>query len=250
MPDDYDLALAINAALKGYFGAKGQSGHICESADGVSFEVDQGCGWESLQRSVVESLAGTVQDGDVVVIADKVVALALDRVGPVELLSDPDPKTVPSEQLEALALRWDGLLPFPVSPIHLLLADQHGSDFSTLGTDDPNARAGELAKFVLERVGVRVDCVISDTDTGLDTRAPLIGMVTFVATPIGATAGVNLYEAMRCAAAAEFVRGHTRRVPVVVCRPAKRRRERGGIGLPRHYTGILNRAREESVAHA
>jgi len=71
----------------------------------------------------------------------------------------------------------------------------------------PRSGAGDLS-------GERRVCRCDRVGHGHRTRCPraLIGCVTIAATPLGATAGLNLYGAMRCATAAEFVRGHTRRV--------------------------------------
>jgi len=246
----WELAIAANAVVKGLLGSLGQSGHICASVDPRAGEVDTAAGWAATLERLVELAAPAVQAGDVVVVADKVVAAGLQRVGPRRVLSDPDPKTVPADRMPELASRWTGELGFEVTPQHLLLADELGTDRSTLGTDDPNGRAAEIAAAVADRAGLAVDAIISDTDTGLDTRTPLIGTVTLGATPIGATAGVNLYEAMRCAVAAEFARGHVKRIPVVVCRPAQRRAGRPGVGRPRDYAGFLAAAREPGLAHA
>ena len=61
------------------------------------------------------------------------------------------------------------------------------------------------------------DVVVSDTDTGTEVRETLIGCITVGATPLGATAGLVLYECMRVAAATELCRGFAwypdRRVP-------------------------------------
>ena len=235
--------------VKGLLGSMGESGHICASVEPTAGEVDTSAGWPA-------TLAGwsrtgpAVRAGDVVVVADKVVAAGLQRIGPRTVLSDPDPKTVPAAEMPELAGRWATELGFEVTPQHLLLADEFGTDQSTLGTDDPNGRAAEIAAAIGRRGGHRVDVIVSDTDTGLDTRTPIIGTVTFGATPIGATAGVNFYEAMRCAVAAEFARGHVRQIPVVVCRPAQRRAGRPGLGEPRDYGGFLAAARETALAHA
>jgi hypothetical protein len=119
-----------------------------------------------------------------------------------------------------------------------------------VGAADHNAACARLAAAITESGGKRVDVVVSDTDTGLDTRRPLIGTLTIAATPLGATAGLNLYEAMRCAVAAEFVRGHNRGIPVVLCIPAERRRGRPGVGLPRSYPGALDARREPGLTYA
>jgi hypothetical protein len=140
-------------------------------------------------------------------------------------------------------------LGFEVDPVHLLLADEYGNDRSVLGADDHNRRSSELAAAILEVTGVHVDVVISDTDTGIDTQTFLIGTLTIAATPLGATAGVTVYEAMRCAVAAEFTRGHTRRIPVVRCVPADRRRGRARIGLARSYPGVIDAFREGGLGY-
>ena len=246
----WELAIAANAVVKGLLGSMGQSGHICASVEATAGEVDTAAGWPATLDRLVELAGPAVRAGDVVVVADKVVAAGLQRIGPRTVLSDPDPKTVPAAEMPGLAERWAKELGFEVTPQHLLLADEFDADRSTLGTDDPNGRAAEIAAAVGRRCGVPVDVVVSDTDTGLDTRTPLIGTVTLGATPIGATAGLNLYEAMRCAVAAEFARGHVRRVPVVVCRPAQRRAGRPRIGEPRDYGGFLAADREPGLAHA
>jgi hypothetical protein len=246
----WELAVAMNAAVKGLLGSMGESGHICASVDPVVGYVETSGGWAQTLATLVERTAPEVRPGDVVVVADKVVAAGLGRVGPRAVLHEPDPKTVPNSELPALAARWAETLGFAVSPLHLLLADEFGTEQSTLGTDDPNGRCAELADAIAQSCGSRVDVIISDTDTGLDTRTPIIGTVTFGATPIGATAGVNFYEAMRCAVAAEFARGHARQIPVVLCRPAQRRAVRPGLGAHRGYDGFLAAAREKALAHA
>lgn len=246
----WELAVATNAALKGLLGAQCQSGHICARAVPVPIRLDLEKGWVQTKNAIAEALRGQVQRGDVLVVADKVIAAALGRIAPAEILSNPDPKTVGRDALPQLAARWERALGVPVKPVHLLLADEYGEDRATLGCDAPNRRAGELATAVREETGVAVDVVISDTDTGIDTRTPLIGTLTLGATPLGATRALNLYECMRCAVAAEFVRGHDRGIPVVRCVPAERRRQREDLGERRDYDGVLDASREPGIAHA
>lgn len=246
----WELALAVNAAFKGLLAIGGQSGHICASVNPMSTQLDLSAGWDLVQDQIATSLPAETKTGDVVVVADKIVAVALGRVGPRDVIQHPDPKTIPPDQLAALAEYWASQLTFPVEWYHLLLADEYLVDSASLGTDAPNERSAELARTIKRRRNLTVDVIISDTDTGLDVRRPLIGIITIAATPLGATAGVNLYEAMRCAVAAEFSRGHTRGIPVVVCVPAERRRSRPRTGEQRPYPGLLDIAREDHIAHA
>lgn len=246
----WQLALAVNAAFKGLLGASGQSGHICSRVIPVTTSLDLTAQWESVQYQIAMSLPDETSSGDVVVVADKIVAVALGRLAPRSIIKEPDPKTITVDRLPVLAKRWASELGFPVEPHHLLLADEYGDQQASLGADDHNKRSADLARTIGELRNLKVDVIISDTDTGLDIRQPLIGTVTLAATPLGATAGVNLYEAMRCAVAAEFARGHTRGIPIVVCVPAERRRERQNIGVPRIYPGLLDAKQEPTIAHA
>lgn len=246
----WELAIATNAAVKGLLGSMNQSGHICAGVTEVQGRLDVGSGEDALVEQIVDRLNDVVSDGDVVVLAEKIFAAAQGRIGPRSVLLSPDPKTVPTAELAELARRWEQRLGFEVKPIHLLLADEYEDDKATLGADDHNGICANLAKAIEAILSRCVDVVISDTDTGLDIRHPLIGTLTIGATPIGATAGLTLYEAMRCACAAEFARGHNRLIPIVVCRPAARRSQREAIGEHRGYAGALNAAKEPGIAHA
>ena len=246
----WELAIATNAAVKGLLGSMNQSGHICARVTEVEGLLDVQSGQDSLVGQIVDRLNDVVSDGDVVVLAEKIFAAAQGRIGPRSVLLSPDPKTVPTEELPELAGRWEEWLGFEVKPIHLLLADEYEDDKATLGADDHNGVCANVAKSIEATLSRCVDVVISDTDTGLDIRHPLIGTLTIGASPIGATAGLTLYEAMRCACAAEFVRGHNRLIPIVVCRPAARRSRREGMGEHRGYAGALNAMKEPGIAHA
>ncbi|MFZ1617772.1 MAG: hypothetical protein WAT41_10525 [Flavobacteriales bacterium] len=250
--DDYfwQLALAVNAAFKGLLASSGQSGHICAKTLSVCQTMDLSIGWEYLMQQIIEALPEDTSSGDVIVIPDKIVAISLKRIGPRSIILEPDPKTIDAVERSALAEIWSLKLGFQVDPKHLLLADEYGEDLVTLGVDNHNQRCYELASNIKKQLGLVVDVIISDTDTGLDVREPLIGTVTIAATPLGATNGVNIYEAMRCAVAAEFVRGHSRNIPIVICIPADRRRNRKGIGDSRTYSGMLDANRETFIAHA
>jgi len=246
----WELAIAVNAAVKGLLGSLGESGHICARVEAPEQWLRLDDGWPATRSAVVDGVADHLQDGDVVVVADKILAVSLGRLTDRSVLLTPDPKTIPVQERRELAAALEQRLGMPVSDLHLLIADEHADDQASLGTDEPNARAAELAAAVRERTGFAVDVVISDTDTGLDVRWPLIGTLTIGATPIGATAGLNLYEAMRCAVAAEFARGHRRGIPAVVCKPADRRRRRDLTGLARDYPGFLHIDREGGLTHA
>lgn len=252
----WELAIATNAAIKGLLGSMGQSGHVCERTIPIAVALQPHLGERSLLHDIADAIENSrqLEAGDVIVLPDKLFSIAEARIAPREILTDPDPKTVDATKRAELALEWTRRLKFKVEPLHLLIADQYvtpdGQKMATLGSLDHNQSAHRASQAVAERTNRIVDVIISDTDTGLDVRYPLIGTITIGATPLGATAGLNLYEAMRCACAAEFERGHTRRVPIVLCRPAERRRQRAGIGRHRGYGGALHITRESGLTYA
>lgn len=246
----WQLSIAVNAAFKGLLGSMGQSGHICSKVLFVKKKMDIENGWENLMHQIIAALPSKTKDGDVIVIPDKIVAVSLKRTGPREIILSPDPKTVAVTKRIQIAKKWSKKLGFSITQKQLLLADEYKTDLVSLGVDDHNLRCFDLAELIWELKGIKVDVIISDTDTGLDVREPLIGTITIAASPLGATKGVNLYEAMRCAVAAEFVRGHNKMIPIVICIPAQRRKARPGIGKKRSYPGLLDVAKENSIAHA
>ncbi|WP_431936239.1 hypothetical protein [Micromonospora sp. RP3T] len=252
-PTGWEIAVAVNAVVKGLLGAMGQSGHVCREAIPVQVGLDTEAGYPAVLAQAVDALRDRVRPGDAVVIADKVLAAAQGRICSADVLDSPDPKTVDESTRVTLARSWQERSGMPVTALHLLLADEytHPSQGrrAVLGCADHNAAAHDLARAIRSELGVVVDVVVSDTDTGIDVRRPLIGTVTFGATPLGATAGLTLYECMRCACAAEFVRGHDRLIPLVICRPADRCADRRQMGLHRGYGGVLDRDREGGLTY-
>jgi hypothetical protein len=252
----WELAIAVNAMAKGLLGSMGESGHVCQRAIPLARRLEPEAGMDVLLDAFADlaGSSGELQAGDVLVVPDKLLSIAQGRIGPRELLVDPDPKTVDADRRAELAERWSAECGFPITPFELLLADEYrtpgGDARCTVGARDHNGCAHALAGRVRERAGLTVDVVVSDTDTGLDVREPLIGTLTIGATPLGATAGLTLYEAMRCACAAEFTRGHARGVPVVVCRPAARCSRRPGCGEFRGYHGALHARHEPGLTYA
>lgn len=246
----WELSLAINAAFKGLLGSMGQSGHICNHTTHISHILDLSVGWtQTIQNLVDLILAKGVEAGDVIVIPDKIVAVSQKRIGPRTMITDPDPKKIHPDQLDKLAQQYQETLGFRLDRLHLLIADEYGDDLACFGAEDHNRAAFQLAEAITQKSGLPIDVIISDTDTGLDVKSPLIGSVTIGATPLGATQGVNLYESMRCAVAAEFVRGHDKYIPVVICKPADRCRKRPGMGEKRTYSGALHIAKEGQLTY-
>lgn len=249
-----EIAQAANAVVKGFMGSLGESGQVTESVLGVPVELHCDRGYAALIDQIVSALNGmSLENGDIVVVSEKVIAQAQGRVFPADLLLANDPKTVDRVGRDDALSQVAQHVP-DVTSTDLLLADMPQGDnhdaMATAGVRDANTVAYELSQALSERAGVCCDVVISDTDTGLDVREQIIGCWTLGATPLGATAGLVIYECMRVANAAEFVRGAHRRIPIVLCKPHMRRRRRNGTGEHRGYSGFLDARRERLIGFA
>lgn len=249
-----DFALAVNAVVKGYMGAIGQSGNITVAVIPVSVKLDCYSGEQALIEEIVQSLDNQeLRNGDVVVSCEKIFAIAQGRLFPRELLERVDPKTCDRAGRAELLRLVREYVP-DADDSDLICADFASTPgarpMATAGVRNPNEVAARLSRRIRERLGVTCDTVISDTDTGLDVREMLIGTITLGATPLGATAGLVLYECMRVANAAEFCRGTDRNIPLVICRPHERRVNRTGLGEFRGYHGRLDARREALMAYA
>jgi hypothetical protein len=90
----WKIALAVNASFKGLLGSMGESGHICAYTKSVEADLDLEAGWNRVLSDLVALARPMVEDGDVLVVADKVVAASLGRTTDGIILTNPDPKTV------------------------------------------------------------------------------------------------------------------------------------------------------------
>lgn len=251
----WEIAIAVNAALKGLLGHLGQSGHVCQRTAPIVQWLDTQHGTAGFVASCANAIrAAGVIDGDVVVVAEKPLALAQGRVAPRTVFEGLDPKKLDGDGRARLAQRVSEQTDLVVDGDELIRADWYvdaaGIPSVTLGSIEQNEFCAAVAAAVAIDGGPSIDVVVSDTDTGLDVRMPIIGTLTLGATPLGSTAGLTLYETMRCAVAAEFTRGHDLGIGIVWCTPADRCRDREGRGQPRGYGGMLDRNREAGLTYA
>jgi F420-0:gamma-glutamyl ligase len=247
------LAQAVNTTFKGLVAVEGQGGHIAKSVIPIKTRLQPESGEESLLGEIVESLSSAdLRDGDVVVVSESLFAIAQGRLFPLKILYECDPKTTDDAGREIALARIQEFVP-DTDMADLLCADalpEQSPPMATAGMRDPNGVAFDLAERLRNGLGRRCDIVISDTDTGLEVRKMLIGCITIGSTPLGATGGLVLYECMRVASAAEFCRGASRGIPVVICRPHQRRAARPNIGQPRGYAGRLSFERERLIGYS
>jgi F420-0:gamma-glutamyl ligase len=248
-----EMFQAVNAAFKGLMGYFGEGGQIVKELIPVEHELHPENGVDALTREIVASLAAhDVKNGDVVVVSEKLIAIAQGRLFPLELLYANDPKTTDRDGRADLLKEVAQYVPDVVDSDLLLadaLAEWPEGPMATCGVRDANTVAFVISQAIKEQLGSVCDVVISDTDTGAEIREQVIGCTTIGATPLGATGGLVLYECMRVACAAEFARGSSRGIPIVVCRPHERHRERTGLGRER-YPGMLDARRERLIGFA
>jgi F420-0:gamma-glutamyl ligase len=248
-----ELFQAVNAAFKGVMGALGEGGQIAKEVIPLACQLHPEKGLQELMVEIRAALEGAgLQEGDVVVISEKLFAIAQGRLFPLSLLYAQDPKMTDREGRRDMLPAIAEHVP-DIEETDLLLADAlpdwPDEPMATAGVRDPNGIAYEISQTIKEASGVRCDVVISDTDTGAEIRETVIGCPTVGATPIGATGGLVLYECMRVAMAAEFARGSSRGIPIVICRPHERHATRTGVAKHR-YPGMLDATRERLVGFA
>lgn len=192
----------------------------------------------------------TLRDGDVLVVAQKIVSKSEGRLREIEsitasdeakriaprLIAEPDPRMVQAVLDESVrVLRSDRVL--ITETRHGFVAANSGVDHSNVGAGtlallpvDPDASARRLRDDLIERTGARVGVIVSDTFgrpwrlgivnvalgvAGLPAVLDLRGTLDDAGQPLHATV---LAVADEIAASAGLVMGKTGRTPVVIVR--------------------------------
>ena len=192
----------------------------------------------------------TLRDGDVLVVAQKIVSKSEGRLREIEsitasdeakriaprLIAEPDPRMVQAVLDESVrVLRSDRVL--ITETRHGFVAANSGVDHSNVGAGtlallpvDPDASARRLREDLIERTGARVGVIVSDTFgrpwrlgivnvalgvAGLPAVLDLRGTLDDAGQPLHATV---LAVADEIAASAGLVMGKTGRTPVVIVR--------------------------------
>ena len=231
----------IGQCLKGLASALGAGSGITHTMVPVESPLLHS-GDDILVPSLVSEVADG-QDGDIVVVASKVVSLEQQRV--VRLAAAPDISTAERREILRCALSEEFL---DVDMRDVIMLDRSTVEFEyILGPADPNRAAHKFATRLMEQTGIHVDVVISDSAAGVSKGEALIGCPTFLSTPVGVTAGLSLLHAQRCASGAEIVRNTRPLHPFTVVRPeSSRSRSRALVGEFR-YEGFLDSRRESRL---
>ncbi|MFF2154417.1 coenzyme F420-0:L-glutamate ligase [Paenibacillus chitinolyticus] len=231
------LWMSTHAAYRSIQTLESQGGQVAASSANIVTNIARNSGIEEIAFSLQNH---KLEDGDIVVVADKAVAIAQGRIVSKKLLNELDPKFQNRKERIELAKRIYEHSGHAMSLKQTIMIDYLDNDEISLGANDHNSVCSKISSLISKKFGVQVDTVISDSDTGVDIGEPLIGIPTIGASPLGATSGLSLYEAMRVTAVGELSRGHNKGIPIVICRPSFRNKSRSNIGEARKYQGALH----------
>jgi F420-0:gamma-glutamyl ligase len=224
---DYDV---LNAVLRGIVSAHGSGGGITGEVIPVRTHLHI-VSYEQLVADVVKAVSHAgITDGDVLIITSSVIAHAQGRIVPAGAIPketgcrDRTPHLMSDTKRQEYARSISVTEQLACSALDVLLSDTallKGDERILLAPERPNDVAYDIASSLLRARSIRCDVVVKDSDAGTCGGA-IIGHSTLVATPLGATKGLSILDAMRVAAAAEVLMGKTNGIPLVLCRPANR----------------------------
>jgi hypothetical protein len=238
------LADIVNYSLKGVTAALGKGGKgITTVLVPISFHVEKNWIYKDFINAILST--NLLEEGDILVIPSKIIAILEKRFvygltikNYHKCISDLKfaIKNLKTKDKEPLTER-DLIGLDKIDPIRKI-----GARYPK----NPNQSAYRIAKLIQKKINVKVDVVISDSDSGGKKGIILIGCPTIIATPIGATRGVKLFYCMRTAVAAELIWNNVDNIPVVLIKPYQASRLRENIGKFR-YKGFLNANKEEDI---
>jgi hypothetical protein len=228
----------LGQVLKGMLAGLGIGNGLTTTARTIASELITR-GMDLPPSSVLNECAASA-DGDILVVASKVVAISESRVWyPKET---PPPLTMANIGTIMDSMTADGI---EADERDVVMLDHVApGPMWTLGLSNPNASAKRISNTIRTVTGKVLDVVISDSAAGVAKGGILVGCTTFVATAIGATAGVEFVQAQRCAAAAEVGRNAVDSSPFVLIHSDLNADRRPRIGGGR-YDGYLNAAAED-----
>lgn len=235
----------INYSLKGLTAALGKGEGITKFVRPISCHINM----DSKLPDLIEAIATTnlLRNGDVIVIPSKVISI-LEKRFVYGLTTENYQRCISDINFARKILKVPDKNP-------ITRKDQIGLDkidpekgIGVRYPKDPNFSCYTIAKNIKDKLGVKVDVVISDSDSGGMKGIVLIGCPSIIATPIGATKGLKLFYCMRVAVAAEATWNNVKNMPILLVQPPQNYavRFRKNIGELR-YKGFLNAKREKDV---
>lgn len=234
----------INYSLKGLTAALGKGGRgITTTLIPISFHVNENWEINDFVNAVVST--NLLKEGDIIVIPSKVIAL-LEKRFVYGVTIENYHRCISDFNFAIKNLKMRDKSPFTKR-------DQIGLDkidpkrkIGIRYPKDPNSSAYKIAGLIRKKAGIKIDVVISDSDSGGGKGMALVGCPTIIATPIGATNGLRFFYCMRVAVAAELIWNNIENIPVVLVQPYQASRLREKIGELR-YKGFLDAEKEKDV---
>lgn len=227
----------LNQALKGMlagFGYGSGPTRKCEAIE-VGKKINPG---ESVITEELIDVCRRYKSGSYLIVASKIISVSENRI--VTIPKYPLPKRrAPLEMQKILqehARNEIGEVTIKDAIGADLLETTEDNFVFSLLPSNPNKTARDIAVEIRERTGITMDVIITDTSSGWKKGIEFLGIPTLLATPIGSTAGCDIYYAQRLAAMAEVARNTGKLSPYVLVEPPTvRSLTRNGCGEAREY---------------
>ena len=237
------LADIVNYSVKGITGALGKGAGVTKKMHPVYFHIDD----NSTVDDLVKILSGTklLEEGDIVVFPSKLIAILEGRFV-YGLTIENYSRCISDLDFARKLLKAHG--DDPISNKDMIGLDKINpeKEIGVRYSKDPNLSAYNIADGIRKNTGLKIDVVITDSDSGGKKGINLIGCPTIVATPIGATGGLRLFYCMRVAVAAEMIRNNMENIPAIIVKPYQASRIRKNVGELR-YNGFLDGKKEADL---
>lgn len=235
----FDDSEMLAQALKGLLAGVGSGSGITRSVQPIRTEKITKHN-ELFGHQLLAAVADS-PPGSIVTVASKVAAIVEGRVISSESVTQSVAMGVSVADLHSVLQTADPSLTLQ----DLIMMDHDQDDTWILGLNNPNLFAHQFSSEVYKLTGSRVDVVLCDSGSGRDKGNALIGCPTFMSTPVGATRGVSLVHAQRCAVVAEVIGNARELTPFTVISPESwRSGAREHVGGFR-YNGYLDAGKED-----
>ncbi len=237
------LADIVNYSVKGITGALGKGEGLTKKMRPIFSYIKDGSNINNL--ITILSSAKFLENGDIIVLPSKLIAV-LEKRFVYGLTIDNYNRCINNLKFAKKILKPSDNKPLTKKDIIGLDKINPEKGIGVRYSNNPNQSAFKIADGIKKNTGLKIDVVITDSDSGGKKGIILINCPTIVATPIGATRGLGLFYCMRVATAAEMIRNNTKNIPAVVIEPYQASKLRKNIGEFR-YSGFIDGRKEKDI---
>jgi len=239
------LADIVNYSVKGITGALGRGAGITKEMYPIFFHMDDNSSVDDLINVLAD--IKLIENGNIIVLPSKLIAI-LEKRFVYGLTIENYSQCINNLDFAKKTLQLPDNKPLSKKDMIGLDKIDPERGIGVRYPDDPNQSAFDIAEGIRNKANLKIDVVITDSDSGGRKGIDLINCPTIVATPIGATKGLRLFYCMRVAVAAEMIRNNTKNIPAVIIKPYQASRLRKNVGELR-YPGFLEGTREKDVTN-